>query len=115
MVASEVPILLALYKKDGMTQDELGAYACLDKSAVTRIIQSLLKKNYIIKVKDQDDLRCNRIYITPQGFLVKEPLEKVLDAWHQNLMKGLESSKQTEVLYLLGLLVENTKGANYND
>lgn len=115
VVASEVPILLALYKKDGMTQDELGAYACLDKSAVTRIIQSLLKKNYIIKVKDQDDLRCNRIYITPQGFLVKEPLEKVLDAWHQNLMKGLESSKQTEVLYLLGLLVENTKGANYND
>ena len=48
VVASEVPILLALYKKDGMTQDELGAYACLDKSAVTRIIQSLLKKNYII-------------------------------------------------------------------
>lgn len=115
VVASEVPILLALYKKDGMTQDELATYISLDKSAVTRIIQSLLKKNYIIKIKDQKDLRCNRIYMTPKGLLIKEPLEKVLDEWHQKLMEGLEPSKQAEVLHLLGLLVENTKGAQYND
>ena len=111
VVASEVPILLALYKKDGMTQDELSVHAALDKSAVTRIIQSLLRKNYIIKVKVQDDLRYNRIYMTPKGFLLKEPLEKVLDAWHHDLMNGLDLSKQNEVLYILGQLVENTKGA----
>ena len=108
--ASEFPVLLYLYHQDGVTQEDLVAYMCLDKSAVARIIQSLLSKNYITKAKDSKDQRCNRIYITPKGLKLKSEIEASLDAWHTILMKDFTDDEKAMTNTLLKRMVENIKG-----
>lgn len=60
--SSEYPVLLMLYRGDGLTQEDIVSYLCLDKSAVARIVQSLEKKELIEKKKDEKDQRCNRVF-----------------------------------------------------
>ncbi|MBE6022557.1 MAG: MarR family transcriptional regulator [Cellulosilyticum sp.] len=108
--AAEVPVLLSLYSKDGVTQEELATHVSLDKSAITRILQSLLSKNYITKSKDENDLRCNRIYLTKEAHAIKETIYHALDDWNALLMRGLEENDQTKVYHLLEYLVDNIKG-----
>lgn len=110
--AAEVPVLLSLYLQDGITQEELVANICLDKSAITRILQSLLSKNYITKVKDEKDLRCNRIYLTPEAFAIQDNINVALDSWNQVLMSEFDENEQTQAYELLERMVNNIKGEN---
>lgn len=107
--AAEVPVLLSLYQKDGVTQEDLVSHVCLDKSAITRILQSLLRKGYITKTKDQKDLRCNRIYLTKEGLDLRLPLEQALDDWNHILMNALNETDQNTAYTLLECMVNNVK------
>ena len=107
---SEVPVLLFLYHQDGVTQEDLATHMSLDKSAITRIINSLLGKKYITKVKDEKDHRCNRIYITNECLAIKETIVMALDNWNQLLMDGLNETQQQQTYALLEHMVKNIKG-----
>ena len=110
--AAEASVLLTLYTKDGVTQDDLATRLYLDKSAITRLIQSLLSKNYIIRKKDEHDLRCNRIYITKHALAIKGPIHKALDSWNHILMNSFTYAEQEKIYALLERMVENIKGEN---
>ena len=110
--AAEVPVLLSLYRQDGITQEELVAHVCLDKSAVTRILQSLLSKNYITKIKDEKDLRCNRIYLTPKAHAIQDTINAALDDWNKILMHQFNKNEQTQAYELLERMVNNIRGEN---
>lgn len=110
--AAEASVLLALYDKDGITQDDLATHLYLDKSAITRLIQSLLSKDYITRKKDEHDLRCNRIYITKHALAIKNPIHEALDHWNHLLMNGFTYAEQEKIYTLLECMVENIKGEN---
>ena len=99
--ASEVPILCCLYNQDGITQEDLVMHVSLDKSAITRILQSLMSKNYITKTKDKKDLRCNRIYLTPNAFAIQKEVYKVLDDWNSIIMHNFNDSECNQACDLL--------------
>lgn len=108
--AAEFPALLYMYEHHGLTQEELALHLCLDKSAVTRIVRSLLNKNYITREKDEKDLRCNHLHITPEGLAIKTQIEDSLNSWNEILMKGMDPTQQDELYNYLLQMVENVKG-----
>ena len=108
--ASEVSVLCCLYDKDGITQEDLVTHVSLDKSAITRILQSLISKNYITKMKDKKDLRCNRIYLTPNAFAIQKEVYKVLDDWNGIVMHNFNDSECNQAYDLLNRMVENIQG-----
>lgn len=110
ITASEVPVLLPLYHHDGTTQEELVIHTGLDKSAVTRILQGLIKKGYVTKEKDEHDLRCNRIYLTPSAFSVQKEIYDVLDGLNYVIMHGFDEEEHTKTYNLLERMVENIQG-----
>ena len=110
ITASEVPVLLPLYEHDGTTQEELVVHTGLDKSAVTRILQGLISKNYVTKKKDEKDLRCNRIYLTPSAFAIKEDVYRVLDDWNNLIMHHFVDEERNQTYDLLERMTENIQG-----
>ena len=108
--AAEASVLLTLYNKDGVTQDDLATHLYLDKSAITRLIQSLLSKDYITRKKDEHDLRCNRIYITEHALAIQKTIHEALDSWNHILMNGFTYAEQEKIYALLECMVENIKG-----
>lgn len=109
ITSAEYPILIYLNQKNGVTQEELSSHLYIDKSAVTRVIQALVTKGFVTKIKDESDQRCNKIYLTDKGFNVQVHIEKALDEWNAILMMDMDKEKQDEIYEFLAHMVDNVK------
>lgn len=109
ITSAEYPILLFLKQRNGITQEELASHLYLDKSAVTRILQTLELKGFVIKIKDEKDSRCNRVYLTEKGIDNQSGIAKALDDWNTVLMTDMEQEKCEEIYELLMHMVENVR------
>ncbi len=109
--SSEYPVLISLSREDGVTQESLADHLSLDKSAVARIIQSLIVKGFVKKQKDENDHRCNRVYLTTEGLCLKDPIERALNDWNQILMSNKNKEEQELIYELLEGMVENVMDA----
>ena len=83
----QLPILLHLWMKDGLNQQEIADVVFRDKATVARIIHFLEKENLVLRVPDEKDKRNNKIYLTHKG---KELESKVLPMASQLKQKALE-------------------------
>ena len=64
ITSSEQPFVMAMYREDGITQEQLTKIVGLDKSQTSRAIASLERKALIVREKNNADMRSNRIYRT---------------------------------------------------
>lgn len=109
ITSAEYPILMVLNQRNGATQEELSSTLYIDKSAVARVVQSLVSKGFVTKKKDENDQRCNRIYLTSKGHEVHTHIEKALDDWNGVLMMDMKEERYEEVYQLLLHMVQNVK------
>jgi len=90
LTSAEYPSLLALYHREGQTQEELSSYLYIDKAAITRIIKSLVSKGFVIKKQDLQDKRCNRIFLTEKAKLKQEDIHKRVVQWNAFITESLD-------------------------
>jgi DNA-binding MarR family transcriptional regulator len=90
LTSAEYPSLLALYHREGQTQDELSSYLYIDKTAITRIIKSLVAKGFVIKKQDLQDRRCNRIFLTEKAKQKQEDIHKRVVQWNAFITESLD-------------------------
>lgn len=107
ITSAEYPVLIALNKSDAITQEEIAACLSIDKSAVTRVIKSLLEKGFIERKKDHEDLRCNRIYLTEKGHAAWKPIKEGMEEWHRIISDHLNSDEVQEVTRILSQMADN--------
>lgn len=84
---SEYVLLLRLYEREGVSQEQLANLLFLDKAVVTRTMGLLEKKGLIRREQDVEDRRVKRVYLTERAMEEKEYLLGVLRAWMQYLSK----------------------------
>lgn len=89
---AELSYLNYLLEQNGMTQDELAKASCVDKAAVTRMIQTLEKKGVVERRADETDKRANRIYITDKAYHYADVIKEVRQKWMQII--GVQMSRQ---------------------
>ena len=78
-------------------------------SAITRVIQSLEKKNLIMREKDGKDRRCNRIFLTAKGEATRETIERSRLGWNERLMQSMTEEEKEVLCNLLQKSVESMK------
>lgn len=78
---AELSYLSYLLEQNGMTQDELAKASCVDKAAVTRVIQTLEKKGVVERRADETDKRANRIYLTDKAYRYANIRKEVRQKW----------------------------------
>lgn len=74
------PYLLMLNKNDGINQNKISEELGYDKAMTTRIITKLIKLGYLDRIKDEDDNRSNKIYLTEKA---KAVVVNILDEIHK--------------------------------
>lgn len=93
-VSSIQAIFLAfISEKDGISQQELAETLYLEKTAVTRIIDALEKRNFAIRVKDKSDRRQNMVYVTSEGKDMMEQLRPVAMLIENQALQGIDDEK----------------------
>ena len=67
ITVEQFEILSVLWYQEGINQQYLANELDKDKTTIARIINNMVKKDLLVKVEDQEDLRNKRIYLTHKG------------------------------------------------
>ena len=99
--SGQIMFLMQLYKKDGISQEELSENLKIDKGTTCRAIKKLEEEEFLIRVKDENDKRAYKLYLTEKSKDMEKNIKSVLYEWEKNISKEL---LQEEVDVLLTVL-----------
>jgi DNA-binding MarR family transcriptional regulator len=86
---------MRIHANPGVKQDDLAKVLFLDKAVVTRTINSLEQKGYIVRSQDKLDKRVKHVYLSVEAESYYPFLHNVLKRWTEYLTEGM-SEKELE-------------------
>lgn len=89
-------VLKMLHDTDGQVQNDLAFISNRSKTSLTRLINTIEKKGYVIRITSKKDKRINHIFLTKEGKVI---FKKSLPAL-QNLIGKLQKGINPEDLKL---------------
>lgn len=108
---AELGYLNYLLEQNGMTQDELAKASCVDKAAVTRVIQTLEKKGVVERRADETDKRANRIYLTDKAYHYADVIKEVRQKWMQIIDVQMSRQEMQQLEHQVAEIAEKVKKA----
>lgn len=87
-------VLIFLWKKDGISQQELCNATFKDKPSMTRLIDNLERMHLVVRISDKHDRRTNLVYLTKDG---KELEERAFVIANQTLKEALQGISVEEL------------------
>lgn len=67
-------VMMRLWKRDGISQQELAACCDRDKTTLTRLLDNLGKQDYLQRVEDASDRRNKLVYLSQKGENLRDRL-----------------------------------------
>ncbi|ANF52273.1 MarR family transcriptional regulator [Chryseobacterium glaciei] len=67
-----IEIMGLLSRNDGINQQEIGIKVSKDKSSITYLINSLVKREFVQRIENKNDRRNKQIYLTDKGKQIVE-------------------------------------------
>ncbi|MFM0281285.1 MarR family transcriptional regulator [Paraburkholderia sediminicola] len=109
--------LRVLWEEQGLTQVQLAERMRTEKAALTTVLDTLERKNYIARSRDQNDRRKSNIYLTRAGQQLKEALLPLSMVVHSRAIDGLSPSElktgRKVLERILANLTESEKGTDH--
>ena len=99
--------LIHLYKNDGLSQEELTEILNIDKGTTAKSIKKLETEGFVMRVKDKNDKRINRVYLTPKDLEIKDEFLSSINAWENTLTSNLSYAEKEQALTLLKKITYN--------
>jgi len=93
MSSGQIFLLHALYKKEGVSQQELCDFYQIDKAAVGRSLKKLEKVELIVKETNNEDKRYHKLFLTEKGKKMIPLLREILDTCEKELQANLTSEE----------------------
>ena len=109
LAGCQTPYLLALYRQEGLTQEELARSLNVNKSSVTRQLAALEEKGYIRREADPDDRRSLRVYPTDRAVALQERMRRVLRDWSAYLTADFTDEERETLSRLMSRVAERAE------
>lgn len=105
-------ILSSLWKEDKQTQNSIAKKTFKEKASITRLIDNLADKGYVIRFTDSADRRSNFIHLTEKGFDLEHKAMEIIKNYvriatsnlsmddilfTKNILKTIQSNLQKEL------------------
>ncbi|WP_330745587.1 MarR family winged helix-turn-helix transcriptional regulator [Chryseobacterium sp. CP-77] len=91
-------IIKAILENPGITQNEIGDLVFKDNASVTRMIDLMVKSEYIIRKVHPEDRRKTLLEVTDSGVKVIKEVQNIVEKNRKTALKGI-SNEQLEVMY----------------
>ena len=102
-------ILLFLWEKDGVTQQELCNATFKDKHSLTRLIDNMERQHLVVRISDKKDRRNNLIHLTKTGRELENKAYKIANATLEQALQGLSLEELKIGQEVLRKVFTNTK------
>ena len=109
LAGCQTPYLMALYRHEGLTQEELARELNVNKSSVTRQLAALEEKGYIRREADPADRRSLLVYPTDKANGLRERMRRVLRDWSDYLTADFTEEERETLSRLMGRVAERAE------
>lgn len=99
--------LNALYKKDGINQEELSDYLKIDKGTTAKALKKLEAEGFVRRSVSRDDKRSYHVHLTEKAMSVKDEVRSALIGWRNVLTDGFAEEEKERALDLLARMGAN--------
>lgn len=103
----QVPFLMTLYNKDGLSQEEITKQLYVDKATTGRAMKKLAEEGYVRRKRDPSDKRAYQIFLTEKGKRIKPEVIKVLRDWTSVLSSDFSKEEKDEIIASLKRMFQN--------
>lgn len=98
ITVAEQPFFMVIQHHKNITQEELTSIVCVDKAATIRALKSLEKKGFLVRVKDKNDRRQNRVCATEKAQNLFKEVNEELIHFNELLTKNI-SLEEIDIIY----------------
>ncbi len=102
-------VLYHLWKKEGISQQELCNATFRDKPSITRLVDNLEKLNLVKRVASENDRRINLIYLTRQAQKLQEETMLLAEETLNEALETVPTDKVDVCKEVLQLVYDNLK------
>ena len=103
-------VLDILWKEQSLSQQKIADIIQKDKNSVTKIIDSLEKKNLVRRVVDKNDRRINKIELTDEAIALEKITTEVAINFMNDAVKGIDNKDLDTFVNVMRLLKNNLEG-----
>jgi DNA-binding MarR family transcriptional regulator len=96
-------VMLCLWRQDGVNQQVIADITLRDKSAMTYLVDNLMKRKMIRREEDARDRRNKLIFLTPEG----RQLQETLQPWVSEMYERATANMDADTLIAGKDIIEN--------
>ena len=96
-------VMLCLWRQDGVNQQVIADITLRDKSAMTYLVDNLMKRKMIRREEDTRDRRNKLIFLTPEG----RQLQETLQPWVSEMYERATANMDADTLIAGKDIIEN--------
>ncbi len=93
--------------KEGISQKELSEHLHIGKSTTAKAVKNLVSKGYVIKQKDDKDIRVDHLYLTELGRKEAPVVAKIFQENLEVASRGLSERETEQLLFLMNKVLNN--------
>ena len=101
------PILMLLYKNDGMSQKEMARALNLSPATMTVTLKRMEKAGLVLREMDEHDQRILRVHLSEKGREMCETGESRIGVVTAELLEGFTLEEQQQLIEYLGRIARN--------
>ncbi len=101
--------LLYINKHNGCKQEDIASHFKVDKANITRAVKILSQNKYIEKKPNENDSRCNKLYMLKNGKRLVNKIKEILKDWNELLMKGIREEEKFILIKNLEIMSNNAE------
>ena len=84
-------VMLCLWRQDGVNQQVIADITLRDKSAMTYLVDNLMKRKMIRREEDAKDRRNKLIFLTPEGRQLQQTLQPWVSEMYEKATANMDS------------------------
>lgn len=102
-------VLLILQQNESISQNELANLVFKDNASITRMIELMVKNDYLIRTIHSEDRRKFNLTVTEKGLKTIELIEPVIQSNRETALHGLSLKEITLLDQTLQKIIRNCK------
>ena len=106
----QLPVLLALYERDGQTQAELASWTGVEQPTMASTLTRMEREGFVTRRPDPDDGRRVDVFLTTPARRIEQPLADAVRGVNRRALRGLSAEERTLLYELPERLRRNLRG-----
>lgn len=102
-------MVLTICRTPGISQEELAAKVCLNKSTITRQLAPLEEKGYVQRKQSESDKRVTLVYPTQKMIDILPEVRRITKEWNEYLTEGFSEEELAQFSAMLDKITERAQ------